>query len=88
MNNTLQIRKEALSIDNIKYITPELLLLQTWYLTFSNEWSSTLKIPNMEIRNALYSDFKQYIRNRKELINYFNNLEWLFNSIIEKMKKN
>jgi hypothetical protein len=38
----------------------------------------------MEIRNALYSDFKQYIRNRKELINYFNNLELLFNSIIEK----
>ena len=51
-------------------------LLQTWYLTFSDEWSSTLKIPNMEIRNALYSDFEQYIRNRKELINYFNASEW------------
>ena len=61
VNNTLQIRKEALSIDNIKYITPELLLLQSWYLTFSDEWCSTLKIPNMEIRNALYSDFKKYI---------------------------
>ena len=76
VNNTLRIRKEALSIDSIKDITPELLLLQSWYLTFSDEWCSTLKIPNMEIRNALYSDFKQYIRNRKELINYFNASEW------------
>ena len=59
--NTLQIKKEALSIDSIKDIKPELLLLQTWYLTFSDEWCSTLKIPNMEIRNALYSDFKKYI---------------------------
>ena len=43
-NNTLQSEKDALSIDSFKNITPELLLLQTWYLTFSDEWYSTLKI--------------------------------------------
>ena len=87
LNENFDIDLWNLSIDSLNNVKPASLLLQSWYLTIKDKETNEVRIANKEAKNALFIDFKDYIRERKELENYVKNLNILYDRIITKDEK-